>query len=109
MTMAHQTGDERVKGEEVEMSTQISVSPWKFLPVSKPLSAIATSTIDPTAAVLVALAVITNSVEKTAILDLLCKEYNYLSTSLNLSSLTHHVNSALNTACRPDRYGCWHE
>ncbi len=64
-TQRHQTGDEKVKGEEVKTSPQIPVSPSKFLLSLKPLSAIATSTINPAVAALAALAVIADSVENT--------------------------------------------
>jgi len=61
----HPLNDTRLAGKEVKTSPQIPVSPLKFLPNSKPLSAIATSTINTAAAALAALAVIADSVETT--------------------------------------------
>jgi len=82
-TQHHQTGDEKVKGEETKTSPQIPVSSPKFLPSSKPLSAIATSTINPAAAALAALAVIADSVENNTETTLDLKD-----TTISLSSST---------------------
>jgi len=58
--------DENSKADEDETAPpQVAVSPSKFLSSSKPLSAMATSTLNPAAAALAALAVISDSVENS--------------------------------------------
>jgi hypothetical protein len=48
----HKSDNKKTKNDKVRISPQASVAPPKFLPSSKPLSAIATSSIDPAAAAL---------------------------------------------------------
>jgi hypothetical protein len=62
--------DEGRQSDKVKTSPQIPVSPRKSIPSSKPLSAIATSTINTAASALAALAVIADSVETETALDL---------------------------------------
>jgi hypothetical protein len=55
-TPRDKSGDEKTQGDKVKTSPQIPVSPPKSIPSSKPLSAIATSTINTAASALAALA-----------------------------------------------------
>jgi hypothetical protein len=80
-TPRHKSGDENTKGEEDKTSPKVPVSPSKFLPSSKPRSAIATSNINPAAAALAALAVIADSVENNTDISLDSKHTAIISSA----------------------------
>ncbi len=84
----HKSGDEKAKGNEDKISPQIPVSNPKFLPSSKPLSAIATSAINPAAA-LAALAVIADSVENNTETTLDLKNTTIISSPTAKKSPVH--------------------
>ena len=71
-----------MKDDESKTSLKVPVSPPKFLPSSKPLSAIATSNINPAASALAALAVIADSVENSTEISLDSKHATIISSLL---------------------------